>query len=198
MFPVLPMLLFAPLVLLSAAAVYALRPGGFPARRHALSEAAALVAVVVAGTAVLTLLAHGPATLGLPGAAWLSLRLDPVSATMMLLVAFVGWVVMRYSRTYLDGEPREAGFHALMLTTLAAVLFLVLSGSFAVLIAAFVLVGLSLRSLLLFYAERPEARRAAAKFTLVWGLGDATLIGAAGLFWLGFGSLDHFRVARDT
>ncbi len=35
-----------------------------------------------------------------------SLRLDAISATMVLLVAFVGWIVARYSRSYLDGEVR--------------------------------------------------------------------------------------------
>jgi hypothetical protein len=35
------------------------------------------------------------------------LRLDAISATMTLLVAFIGWIVMRYARSYLDGEARE-------------------------------------------------------------------------------------------
>ncbi len=196
--PVLMTLLLAPLALLGAAALYALRPGGMPHRRSPLSEVAALVALGLALASVLLLLSGGPVTLAAPSAAWLSLRLDPVSATMMVLVAFVGWVVMRYTRSYLDGEPREAVFHGTMLATLAAVLLLVLSGSFAVLIAAFLLVGLGLRSLLLFYADRPQARRAATKFTLVWGLGDAALIAAAGFFWLAHGSLDFTRIAAEA
>jgi NAD(P)H-quinone oxidoreductase subunit 5 len=73
---------------------------------------------------------------------------------------------------------------------LAAVLMVVLSGGLALMILAFGAVGLGLRQLLLFYPDRPEARRAAAKFTLVWGAGDLALIGAAGLFWLAFGTLD--------
>ncbi len=135
-----------------------------------VAEGAALAALALAAAGALWLVLIGPSGLSLgSGPALLALRLDPVSATMGLLVAFVGWVVVRYSRRYLDGEAREGRFHALMLFTLAAVLLLVQAGSLAVLVAAFVATGLGLRHLLLFYPERAEARRAAAKFTL--GLG---------------------------
>ena len=43
--------------------------------------------------------------------------LDAIGATVTLLVAFVGWVVVRYARSYLDGEPREGAFHGLLLAT---------------------------------------------------------------------------------
>jgi NAD(P)H-quinone oxidoreductase subunit 5 len=114
---------------------------------------------------------------------------------MGLLVAFVGWIVVRYARRYLDGEAREGRFHALMLATLAAVLVLVQSGSLSVLAAAFVATGLGLRQLLLFYPERAEARRAAAKFTLVWGAGDVAVILAAVLLWVAFGRSDLGTIA---
>jgi NAD(P)H-quinone oxidoreductase subunit 5 len=137
------------------------------------------------------LLAFGSGTLVLlDSPVLISLRLDAVSATMALLVAFVGWVVVRYSRRYLDGEAREGAFHGLMLASLAAVLVLVQAGSLTVLVAAFGAVGLGLRQLLLFYPDRPEAGRAAAKFTLVWGAGDLALILAAVLLAHGFGTGD--------
>jgi NAD(P)H-quinone oxidoreductase subunit 5 len=97
---------------------------------------------------------------------------------------------MRYSRSYLDGEAREGAFHALMLATLAGVLILVQAGSLAVLIAAFLAIGLGLRQLLLFYPHRPEARRAATKFSLVWHAGDAVLVFAALLLVSAFGTGD--------
>src|SRR6056297_1255990 len=180
--------LLLPPVLLFGGAVHCLVR---PVRRPRLPEGAALAGLAFMGAALVHLLMAGPGTLALGSeAAGLSLRLDAVSVTMGLLVSFVGWIVMRYARSYLDGEPREALFHALMLATLAAVLMVVLSGGLALMILAFGAVGLGLRQLLLFYPDRPEARRAAAKFTLVWGAGDLALIGAAGLFWLAFGTLD--------
>jgi NAD(P)H-quinone oxidoreductase subunit 5 len=187
----LPLPLFAPLALLVAALVAVARPGRRPVAVPALAEAAALVAVLLTALGVVQLLSAGPMTRAIgDGAMLLAVRLDAVSATMALLVAFVGWVVVRYARRYLDGEAREGAFHGLMLATLAAVLLLVQAGSLLVLVASFVAVGLGMRQLLLFYPDRPEARRAAAKFTLVWGAGDVLLALACVLLWVGFGTAD--------
>jgi NAD(P)H-quinone oxidoreductase subunit 5 len=186
----------APLPLLAASLLAARRPGRRPGAIPAIAEGAALAALALAAAGVLWMILVGPATLAIgTGASLLALRLDPVSATMGLLVAFVGWIVVRYARRYLDGEAREGRFHALMLATLAAVLVLVQSGSLSVLAAAFVATGLGLRQLLLFYPERAEARRAAAKFTLVWGAGDVAVILAAVLLWVAFGRSDLGTIA---
>ena len=77
-------------------------------------------------------LAHpdGPADsrlIGLDGVG-LSIRLDAVSVTMLLLVAFIGWVVVRYAATYLDGEARQGPFTGWLCMTLASVLLLVTAG----------------------------------------------------------------------
>ena len=117
-------------------------------------------------------------------------RLDAISATMVLLVAFVGWVVVRYARRYLNGEAREGRFHGLTLAAIAAVLLLVQAASLPVLVVGFVVTGLVMRQLLLFYPDRTEAQRAAAKFIRVWGAGDVFLILAALLLWQSFGRLD--------
>jgi NADH:ubiquinone oxidoreductase subunit 5 (subunit L)/multisubunit Na+/H+ antiporter MnhA subunit len=37
----------------------------------------------------------------------LAARLDAVSAVMLVLVTFVGWVVLRFAATYMDGEARQ-------------------------------------------------------------------------------------------
>jgi NAD(P)H-quinone oxidoreductase subunit 5 len=186
-----PLSFLAPLALLIVASLALVRRGARPGWLPRLAEGAAALAVLLSAAGVAQLLASGPTTLALgDGALALALQLDAVSATMALLVAFVGWVVVRYSGRYLDGEAREGSFHGLMLATLAAVLLLVQSGSLAVLALAFVAVGLGMRHLLLFYPDRPEAQRAAAKFTLVWGAGDVALIAAAVLLWSAFGTAD--------
>ena len=188
--PALP--LFAPLLLLAVAALSLLAPGRRPAKLPRLAELAAVGAIALALGGLLQLVWSGPATWGIgSGAALLAVRLDAVSASLALLVSFVGWIVVRYSRTYLDGEAREGRFHGLMLATLAAVVLLVQAGSLLVVVLCFIAVGVALRQLLLFYPERPEARRAAAKFSFVWGAGDVALILASALlaFSLGTGSL---------
>ena len=184
-----PLTLFAPLVLLAVAMLAASRPGRRPGALPRLAEAAALAALGFALAGVMQYIVGGAMRLG-STIAPLSIRLDAVSVTMTLLVSFVGWVVVRYARSYLDGEAREGAFHGLMLAALAAVLVLVQAGSLAVLAAAFIAVGLTLRRLLLFFPDRAEAGRAATKFTLVWMAGDALLILAAGLLWSAFGTLD--------
>ncbi|PKP85291.1 MAG: oxidoreductase [Alphaproteobacteria bacterium HGW-Alphaproteobacteria-2] len=187
----------APLPLLAAAVFAATRPGRRPVAVPAVAELATLAALALAAAGVVWLFVAGSTVIAVGSGPWmLALRLDAVSATMGLLVAFVGWIVERYSRRYLDGETREGRFHALMLATLAAVLVLVQSGSLLVLAAAFVAVGLGLRQLLLFYPDRPEARRAAAKFSLVWSAGDAAVILAGVLLWLAFGSADLAAISE--
>ncbi len=161
------------------------RPEGLPQ----LAEYAALGALVLAVLGAVQNAAFGPAVLSvLEGPAALVLKANPVTSTLALLVAFIGWVVIRYSRTYLDGEPHEGRFHALMLATLASVLLFVQSGSLVVLILSSALVGLELKHLLLFYAERPEARRAATKFALVWHGADVALVLAAALLAGSYGT----------
>ena len=193
-----PLPVFAPLLLLAVAALSLFAPGRRPGSLPRLAELAALGALGLAVGGVLQLVWGGPVTLGFgSGAALVAIRLDAVSASLALLVSFVGWIVVRYSRTYLDGEAREGHFHGLMLATLAAVVILVQAGSLLVVAVCFVAVGLALRRLLLFYPERAEARRAAAKFSLVWGAGDVALILASVLiaFSMGTGSIAALNAA---
>ncbi len=192
-----PLIVFAPIVLLAVAGLAVVRPGRRPGVLPRLGEGAALVALALtlAGVAQFVLLGAATFSVG-GGAALITFRLDAVSGTMALLVAFVGWIVVRYSRTYLDGDAREGAFHGLMLATLAAVLTLVQAGSLAVLVVSFMVIGVGLRQLLLSYAYRAEARRAAVKFNLVWGAGDVVLIVAAALLWVAYGTADLAQLAQ--
>ncbi|HBH00264.1 MAG TPA: oxidoreductase [Rhodobacteraceae bacterium] len=172
--------LLAPLVLLAAAAVLLAQPADRPRGRARLPEIASLGALALALAGVVQLLIAGPTTIAFgTGALAPVLRFDAVGATMTVLVAFIAWIVTRYARSYMDGEARETRFHVLLLGTLAAVLVVAQAGSLSLLVLAFVGVGIGLRQLLLFYPERPAARRAATKFALVWHLGDVALAAAA-------------------
>lgn len=186
-----PPSLLAPLILFLAAALALGRSGRRPGIVPRLSEYGAIVALALTLLGLGQVLAGGTTGLSLgSGAGQIALSVTPISATLAVLVAFIGWIVMRYSRTYLDGEQREGAFHGLMLGTLSAVLVFVQSGSLAVLLLSSVAIGLGLRRLLLFYPLRAEARRAAAKFTLVWHGGDAALVLAAILLFGALGTAD--------
>ncbi len=184
--------LLAPTVLLVSAIFALAQPGQRPRFVPGLVEAAALIALVAAlGSAVLLVL-NGPGTGSLLGAAGigLSTRVDVVSVTMLTLVAFIGWIVLRYSASYLDGDERQGAFLGWMAATLAAVLLLVQAGNLVHLVVAWIATSLCLNQLLVFYRDRVQAIRAARKKTVVARLGDGALIGAVLLLFSGYGTTD--------
>ncbi len=177
-----PML--APVLLLSAAVAAFRHPGRRPGAVLRVVEAAALAAFAVALVALAVLVTQGPGTSPLIGWAGVgvSVRVDWISGAMLSLVAFVGWVVVRYANTYLDGEAGQGHFTGWLCCTLAMVLLLVQSGHLLPFVAAWIASSLCLLRLLLFYSDRPAARRAARKKMVTARLGDGALaIAAAGL-----------------
>ncbi|MEQ8689857.1 MAG: proton-conducting transporter membrane subunit, partial [Pseudomonadales bacterium] len=194
--------LAAPAILIIIAIAAFLGPDRRPAAVARLAELAALVALAVAIGSALLLGLRGASTYQLmaPGGIGLSVRLDVVSATMLVLVAFVGWIVLRYSASYLDGEARQGAFLGWMAATLGAVLLLVQAGNLLHFAVAWIATSLCLQQLLLFYADRIEAIRAGRKKFIVARLGDTALVGAAALLFFGYGTSDIatiLAVARE-
>ena len=156
------------------------------------SRLATWFSLVLAVLACLLIALEGPTTSWLLGenGIGLSVRLDAISCIMFLLVAFVGVIVVQYSRNYMDGEPAQGVFMAGLCRTLAAVTLLVLAGNVAQLVVAWVATSLSLHRLLVFYPERRPARIAARKKFIAARLGDVCLLGAAALLVTTFRSTD--------
>jgi len=179
-----------PLPLILAAAFAFLRPGRRPPMVAMAAEAGAVLAALLAVAALVLLIVAGPGDSGLIGLAGvgLSARLDAVSATMLMLVTFVGWIVVRYARTYLDGEDRQGAFTGWLCATLASVLFLVQANNLGQLVLAWVAASLTLHRLLLFYPGRVAARR--GKKQLFSVIGAVALVAAAGLLTLAHGTTD--------
>jgi len=184
--------LIAPLTLVLAAVAGFLSPGPRPRGLPRLAEGAALAAFAAALASMVLLILHGPSSAWLTGHADLGpgARLDSVSVTMLLLVTFIGWIVVRYAGTYLDGETRQGAFTGWLCLTLAAVLLLVLAADVIQLGVAWIATSLFLHRLLLFRSERPGAQRAAAKKFVTARLGDLALAGAAGLLIWAYGGPD--------
>jgi len=184
--------LLAPIALLAVAAVSFANTGLRPKRLPGLAEAAALLALAAALASAAGLIVSGThvsPVLGLYGAGF-SLRLDAVSAVMLLLVSFIGWVVVRYAGTYLDGEARQGPFTGWLCMTLAAVLLLVTAGNLVQLVLCWIATSVFLHRLLLFYPDRLPARRAARKKLVTARLGDVALIGSAALLAAAYGTAD--------
>ncbi|MEQ8710320.1 MAG: proton-conducting transporter membrane subunit [Rhodospirillales bacterium] len=155
-------------------------------------EAAALTALAGGVGSAVWLVIAGPGSGSLTGIEGVapSLRLDVVSAIMLVLVTFIGWVVLRYSASYLDGEARQSAFSGWLCLTLAAVLVLVLAGDLVTLVTAWIATSLCLHQLLLFYPHRAPARRAARKKFMVARVGDMALIVAAIMLAVGYQTID--------
>ena len=132
---------------------------------NALALGAALLSLALAlGTAAMVAL-DGALRTQPSGWGWaaLSLYLDAMSAAMFCLVSFVGAIVIAYSRNYLDGDPERVRFTKLLCLTLAAVLWVIVSGNLFSFTLAWIATSLGLNVLLVFYPERPAARLAARK-----------------------------------
>lgn len=192
--------ILGPLALLAGAAFALLRPGRRPRAVGAVLQAAALVALFAALGAAVHLGTAGAATvwlIGTPGYG-LASRLDVVSVTMLLLVSFIGWIVLRYAATYLDGEERQGAFLGWLAATLAAVLVLVQAGDLATFAAAWIATSLCLHRLLVFYPDRVQARRAARKKFLFSRIGDIALVAAALALVLGYGTSDIAAILQHA
>lgn len=182
----------APIVLIAGGAISLLNSRQRPIRILKFVEVIALLAMVVALVSAFALIYLGPGVspvIGFHGFG-LSARLDAVSMVMLLLVTFIGWVVIRYSRTYLDGEDRQSFFMGWICLTLASVLLLVMAGNLFQLVFAWIMTSLFLHKLLLFYPDRVAAQRAARKKFITARLGDLALLGAVVLLADAYGTFD--------
>ena len=86
-------------------------------------------------------------------AAWLglvapTLQADIVGLVIASLVSVLGWVIVQFSRRYLDGEPGQLRYVAALLLTLAAVSVVVLSRNLGVLVVAWTMTSVGLHHLL--------------------------------------------------
>ncbi len=105
----------------------------------------------------------------------LSLLVDPLSVTMMLIVSGVGGLIVLYSIGYMDGDPEERRYFAYMSLFVFSMLMLVQAGNFLLLLVGWGLVGLASYLLIGFWHERPEAVAAAKKAFVMNAFGDATM-----------------------
>ena len=152
---------------------------------------AGMIAFVVALWVDEAVIIYGPywsPVLGAEGVG-ISVYFDALSAVMFSLVAFIGLIVLVYSRNYLDGDPRQGSFYRRLCFTLAAVLTVISAGNLAFLILAWIATSVGLNKLLLFYPERPAAQLAAKKKFITSRLGDLFLICAGGSLWVSFDTL---------
>jgi NAD(P)H-quinone oxidoreductase subunit 5 len=122
-----------------------------------------------------------------------ALRLDVLSVSMLVMIAILGLVILKFSANYLDGERRKGAFFSRLAVTIASVELLILSGNLFQILFFWIITSMCLHSLLVFYRNRPQAVAAARKKFIVARLGDLSLIAAMICIYLsmGTGNLDE-------
>ncbi len=138
---------------------------------------------------------------GTGGASWLdvSLRVDPLTCTMLIVVLSVSLLVIMYSVGYMrdhHGHPERGyeRFFAFLAIFVFSMSTLVLAGNFLLLYLGWELVGLSSYLLIGFYYQRPSAAAAAKKAFIVNRIGDFGFGLGIFLIYYTFKSLDYQTV----
>ena len=129
-------------------------------------------------------------------AAW-TFRLDPLSALMVLVVTFIGFLIHVYSTAYMMDEPRGAyaRFFAYLNLFCAFMLTLVLGANFLVMFVGWEGVGLCSYLLIGFWYEKKSASDAGKKAFIVNRIGDWGFLLGIFLVFFTFGTLDFREVA---
>jgi NADH-quinone oxidoreductase subunit L len=127
-----------------------------------------------------------------------TLRLDPLTATLLVVITSIGLLVAIYSIGYMHDDPGYPRFFALVAAFVFSMSMLVAASNFLLVYVFWEAVGACSYLLIGFWFARPEAARAAKKAFLVNRVGDFGLAVAVFLLWLTYGTLDfHDTVAPD-
>ncbi|MDP6606681.1 MAG: NADH-quinone oxidoreductase subunit L, partial [Dehalococcoidia bacterium] len=120
----------------------------------------------------------------------LGVRLDGLTAVMLVVVTSVSLLVQVYSTGYMHGDTGYARYFAYMSLFTAAMLGLVVSSSLLQLFVHWELVGLSSYLLIGFWFHKPSAAAAAKKAFIVTRFGDFGFMLAVLLIWSKAGTFD--------
>jgi len=118
------------------------------------------------------------------------LRLDAISATMILVVTGVGALIHIYAIGYMHGDPRFGRFFAYLNLFVFFMLMLVLGGNYLLLYLGWEGVGLCSYLLIGFWFEKEENAEAAKKAFITTRIGDSAMMIGLALIVFHFGTLD--------
>jgi NADH-quinone oxidoreductase subunit L len=130
----------------------------------------------------------------------LSLRLDPLSAVMILVITGIGLLIHVYSTAYMHEETDSeyARYFSYLNLFAAFMLVLVLGSNFLVMFVGWEGVGLCSYLLIGFWYQKKSASDAGKKAFIVNRIGDWGFILGVLLIFVRFGSLDFQDVARSV
>jgi NADH-quinone oxidoreductase subunit L len=119
------------------------------------------------------------------------LLLDPLSATMLMVVTGVGFLIHIYSAGYMEDDPGFWRFFAYMNFFIFAMVLLVSADNFLFLLVGWALVGLASFLLIGFWFTRRSAVAAARKALVINIIGDFGLMLAIFLIFQNYHTLNY-------
>jgi NADH-quinone oxidoreductase subunit L len=122
------------------------------------------------------------------------LRLDALSATMILVITGVGLLIHVYAIGYMQGDPRYGRFFAYLNLFVFFMLLLVLADNYLLLYVGWEGVGLCSYLLIGFWFEKSENATAAKKAFVTTRIGDTLMLVGLALLVSTFGTLDFDAV----
>ena len=123
-----------------------------------------------------------------------TLRVDPLSTLMILVVSGVGFVIHVYSIGYMHGDPRYGRYFTYLNLFLLSMLLLILASNFLLLYVGWELVGLCSYLLIGFWFERQAAANAGKKAFITTRIGDFGFALGVMLIFVTFGTLNYGEV----
>lgn len=155
-----------------------------------------MLGILISGVNLLLAICFLVATLSTPIMSGV-LRLSFLSATLLVLVNFLAWIIYRYAAINFAADVDSPRFLRWLTLTLLAVQILLLSDHLVLFWMAWVAVSLSLHQLLMFYPNRSRARLAAHKKFLIARCSEVILGLAFGLIYSVHHSLSITKILSE-
>jgi len=120
----------------------------------------------------------------------IALRLDPLTAIMLVMVTFIASLVVLFSVGYMQEDPGYWRFFAYVCLFVFSMVMLVTASNYLLLFVFWEAVGVCSYLLIGFWYQKPTAAAAGMKAFLVNRVGDFGLMFALLLMWLNYGTLN--------
>ncbi len=126
----------------------------------------------------------------------LSFKADNSAIIMLLVVAIIGYTVLKYASRYLISDITRNRFLIQTSLTICCVVFFILSSNLLTAFIGWQLIGLNLYLLLNHYHYQPAANRAAKKKYIINKLGDISFLMAIVLCYYYYGTTDYITLGQ--
>jgi NADH-quinone oxidoreductase subunit L len=183
-----------PLLPLVAAGLIAITPRSGRRWAASLAIGSMVAAFLLSLAAFITTLSparHGDVWREVHNFAWFELGqgsfrlgwiLDPLTASMLLMVTFIGTLIFIYSQGYMARDENYTRFFGFLALFAAAMLGLIIANNLLLLFICWELVGLASYLLIGFWFHKPAAAAAAKKAFITTRIGDIGFL--LGMVWL--------------